>query len=406
MPAKGPDAGNSKQAPEKSASDVSAAEMDDLVRRQRALQAELVAQTQEAEQRQKDALERGKRDAAELQKQLDKQYAEHKKRMDDLAKPSANPPARTTGYVVDFGSIPVFSGDGEDGVTVEDFLAAVEGVVSFHDLGQKDIMGLLVAKTRRAASRFVGLLSAEEKASMKTVKKAFLKEYKINTPRSTLEAQFSDCKQRRYESVTEFYHRLLNTSHRLEVATPKPEGADATVFSAMWEDRRVSRFLAGLKPELRRALIGREPKTLQEARNMALSAEEVETSATQDQDRSVAFLYTDEGHHSRISRLQQEELALMEARVAAMRLSSAPVEGVQQRQQQRGRFWRDRPRSKSPRRAVQFHSDGARVQDTSCFLCREEGHWISECPLQMCGRCGEKGHLPRSCPADSGNPKN
>jgi hypothetical protein len=391
-------------------------DLEERLARQKTLQATLVAQNAELEKKQADLLEKGKRDAAELQKQMDSQYEAHKKRMTAVAGPSAAPTAtRSTGFVVDFSAIPVFAGDGDDGVSVEDFLCAVEGVVSFHDLSQKDLFGLLQAKTRQAARRFVGRLSAEERASMGAVKKAFLKEYKIPTPRGALEVQFADCKQKRFESVAEFYHRLLKVSHRLEVATPAPDGADPKVWADMWEDRRVNKFMTGLKPELRRALIGREPKTLQEARTVAVSAEEVETTASlQEQEQvgvsaMVSALRHEDTYHSRISQLRQEELALMEARVAAMRvnLSSAPQEMVTERQPMRSRVtFRERSRSKSPRRVYQFHSDGAKVQDTSCFLCREEGHWISDCPLRMCGRCGQKGHLPRSCPGSLSDQKN
>jgi hypothetical protein len=394
---------------------VSMADLQALSQKQKELQATLDAQTQEFERRRKEALDRGERDRVELQKQLDKQYADHKARMAAISVPAPDPSAPnqigTPRYMVDFSTIPVFSGDSaEDGVTVEDFLCAVEGVAAFHDFTPKDLLALLQAKTRRAAHRFVGLLTAEDKASLGALKKAFYKEYKIPTPRSALEAQFSECKQRRYESVAEFYHRLLSVAHKLEVATPAPPGADVAVFTAMWEDRRINRFLAGLRAELRRAMIGREPKTLQEARSMAVSAEEVETAAQAEEHErtasTVSALRTGFDYRSRLEQLKQEELALMEARVSAMRLSSAPQDGTTPQAQRNRVHWRDRSRSKSPKRAYQFHSDGARPSNTSCFLCQEEGHWVSDCPLKMCGRCGQKGHLPRNCPSVGNTPKN
>jgi hypothetical protein len=92
------------------------------------LQATLDAQTQEFEKKRKDALDRCERDRVELQKQLDKQYADHKARMTAITVPTLDPSvtnkAGTLRYVVAFSTTPVFSGDSaEDGVTVEDFCA-------------------------------------------------------------------------------------------------------------------------------------------------------------------------------------------------------------------------------------------------------------------------------------------
>jgi vacuolar-type H+-ATPase subunit H len=69
-------------------------------------------QTQEAKQKQKDALERGRREVAELQEQLGKQYAEKLSEEDGRADQILNNVrARTTGYVLIYTKS-VFAGCG------------------------------------------------------------------------------------------------------------------------------------------------------------------------------------------------------------------------------------------------------------------------------------------------------
>lgn len=394
-----------------SGQEAAAAALKDLKRRlhaQEEEQAALKIQTLALEKERDEAVQRGKTQVEELKKQLDDLYAEQKKRMDALATQNPLPigSRARTGYLIDFSSVPVFSGEGDDGVTVEDFLCAVEGVVSFHDLGSKDIMGLLRTKTRRAARLFAEKLPATERANMEALEKAFLKEFKIPTSRNTLESQFSECRQKEFEEVADYYQRLRGIAHQLEVATPTPDGVDENFLATLWEDRRVNRFIAGLRPELKRALVGREPKTMQEARTMALAAEEVETSAELEQEKSsvdrsrISNLFSDDTYRQRLRDLKQEELALLEARVQTLKsLPSAPKESADLIPSGQRVDWKNSTGAKFHKSAYHFNSDGSKPRDYKCILCGQKGHFASACPLSICGLCRQKGHFPKDCPS-------
>jgi len=343
------------------------------------------------------------------------------------------------GILIDPTSVPIFTGDDDDGTTVEDFIVSLEGMVKLWNLNQQKVVGIMQHRTRGSAQRFLNKLSPVQISNMASLKSAFYQEYKSTKSREQLEREFSGCAQQQFEATKDFYRRLKKIAYQLQKAAPAaPAGSEAAV-AALMEDRVIMRFTTGLRPEIRRSLVGRKPKSLQEARDWAIEAEEVDISVRVQevenrelQNRSVAALLVGQSSptQEKIRQLEEEELAYREARVSALRLaaatastSSAPLPGdaVGARRESRGILkpstqpgtnsnlnWPPRPgRPKSPRR-VQYHfnSDGAKVKDYSCLLCRDPNHWMDECPHLKCGLCNGK-HRPCDCPTlNKTTPKN
>src|SRR5699024_12040745 len=49
-------------------------------------------------------------------------------------------------------------------------------------------------------------------------------------------------------------------------------------------------------------------------------------------------------------------------------------------------------------------ASGTRAEQRKCFYCKQEGHWIKQCPKKLtmeCFSCGRLGHTAKRCPNGS-----
>ncbi|CAB3385817.1 Hypothetical predicted protein [Cloeon dipterum] len=355
--------------------------------------------------------------------------------------------------------VPRFSGSGQ-GASLEDFLTAVEGYMSFYSPAPGDLRWALKMRTSELAREFVEGLSDATLSGIASLRAAFRDEFKTMASRTALEREFADCQQGKHEKVEPFYRRLRAVSEKLKRAIYPDRWR--LVDDGVWEERCLSQFLSGLRPDLFRVVNQRESKNLKEARLAAQRAEETEIIAQAREGDKAAGVFTTEvvqqaaawggvsmpwcyppfmpaygwpgapwlsQQYSQPSSSGSSHQA--EGQRAALPWSAwGPAYGswssdvhaaaAKPSQQRAIRFdtprdnhqkskveiedvtsaLSNRPPTPTPARSRSRSPGRKNLGETACLLCREAGHWIHECPMLVCAKCMGKGHRPFECPVN------
>lgn len=164
---------------------------------------------------------------------------------------------------------------GADGVDVKTFCYYVDEISNIGKWSDADTASAVRISLRGEAQQYV-MLNNDLRAtqSWPTLKKALLERYTPTETPGWNAAKFSQCVQRRGESVRSYIDRLQQTGNKLIV--PCENAEERKIRAELHGERLLTQFLEGLLPELRRPVLHKTPKDLKEAQEAAKLAETIE----------------------------------------------------------------------------------------------------------------------------------
>jgi len=302
---------------------------------------------------------------------------------------------------MDLISIPYFTGESRD-VTVEQFLKAFRSFVKINNTPPGLFQAILDGRTEGRANDVVQNIPPTKIINLAEVEKAFRHAFCGRQYLVSLEQKLAHTKQTPHESVAEFYTRVNKVVRDVRMASTKHTGISEEAWIITWDNRTFTAFLGGLRQDIYTFVLARNPKTLDQAREAAEIYEETNARGKLYEVEMVRSQNYDNAEFCNVYLAEQSTPPAMRRQLSgagAASFGGAQVAGPAQRRpgtpfrpqgtssgpSSRGNSPSGSP---SPRRNMKF---------TSCNNCRQEGHWVRECPYKSCGICGQAGHLPYEC---------
>lgn len=295
--------------------------------------------------------------------------------------------------------IPNFSG--EDETSVEKFLESVRIVSHLSGWNEQQTLGVARLRLSGAAADFV-TANPHIVDSYANFSLALKQRFNVKISPFMLERMFTTCMQKPLESVAEFSTRLRNLGNKLRESMRNPQSESSKL---MMEDRLLAQFLIGLREEIGRFVLVRNPKGIVEAEAYA-TMEEASIRNYQIRTNSVQALQFDSPHEWSIN-LAQQLASPKQNRTWNGPLNSSERPQVSPPAERSHRDHHGNRRiNSSPRTCYRCGLAGhiARScparEDSSrgCYKCGERTHDPRNCPLVLCGKCGKMGHFPIRCP--------
>lgn len=257
---------------------------------------------------------------------------------------------------------------GDDDVSVEQFFETLELAKFLGTWSEEQV--LAVAKLRLGGTAMEFIRSTPKAGeTWATFQDKLKKRFMPRLHRYFLEQKFVNCKQGQTETVHTFSTRLRLIARQLANCKSSTSGQNVTDLPfeiSKLEERIMHQFLVGLRTDLRRFVLVREPKSFEEALNAAL-LEEANDLVT--------------GNYGAEAGAAPGAYAAVSAE--SLREQSAVGQGINKSFQDRGSGWQS-----------SGQSSGQRV----CYGCGESSHYLRDCPDYLCKHCLLPGHRPIMCP--------
>ncbi|KAG8226168.1 hypothetical protein J437_LFUL007405 [Ladona fulva] len=291
--------------------------------------------------------------------------------------------------------IPCFSGDDE--TMVEKFLESVQLTSQLSAWSEQQTLCVVRLRLSGSAAEYVHanphILDSYELFTT-SLKRRFTS--KISP--ITIERLFSSCIQSTLESVSVYATRLRKLGRQLREISYEPQSA---ATSAMIEHRLLSQFLVGLREDIGRFVLVRNPKTLLEAEDFAILEEANARNYSNkylDVRTMQSFLTSNDLQNSQsvfpanfnkpFSTINREINAVQTTQQRPLPIPTAGAPRNSDRKCYRcgrtdhiARFCRSKPQN--------------------CYNCGKANHFSRDCPLLI---CKQSGHRPIYCPQKESTP--
>jgi hypothetical protein len=293
--------------------------------------------------------------------------------------------------------VPNFNGD--DDTTVSQFLECLQIVSHISAWTETQTLSIARLRLSGSAAEYVGA-NPHILDNYSTFAANLKRRFTLKVSPIAIERMFTSCLQLPLESVNEFSTRLRKFARKLKETFPNPN-SDAT--NAILNHRLLAQFLLGLREELGRFVIIRNPKTVVEAEELALNEEaNVRNYASRAVDVSNQYL-----PRSQINSLfPQHYLPIPSSHASTTAIASSGVQqsgDVQAIAPADKTFSRESSRSLPSRKCYKCgrlgHISRYCRSNSQCFQCGATTHIARECTLLLCGLCKESGHRPIDCPS-------
>jgi Retrotransposon gag protein/Zinc knuckle len=302
---------------------------------------------------------------------------------------------------MDLISIPYFTGESRD-VSVEQFLKAFRSFVKINNTPPGLYHAILDGRTEGRANDVVQNMAPNQIVILAEVEKAFRHAFCGRQYLVSLEQKLAHTKQTPHESVDEFYNRVNKIVREVKTASTRHVGISEEAWVVTWENRTFTAFLVGLRQDIYTFVLARNPKTLDQAREAAEIFEETNARGKLYEVEMVRSQSYDNSDFCNVYLAEQSTPPAARRPLSgagAASFGSAQVAGPSQRRP--GTPFRPQGTSSAPSSRGNSPSGSPsprrNMKYTSCNNCRQEGHWVRDCPYKGCGICGQAGHLPYEC---------
>lgn len=285
---------------------------------------------------------------------------------------------RSSGFISNsmlIQSIEPFRG-ATDEATLDSFLSAVGHAAKINGWNRSQKFDAAYLKLKGEALRIVQMSKCATWDQLRTALRA---RYGSKELRAVTRRKAAACAQRPNEDVTSYAERLKSLFVKLQPAGFDPQ-ADKLVRKLVNESI-CDRYIEGLKPSIRRAVLSKAPVSFEEAIEVAILEEQIDML-----EYKAGRVHLNEGrvHHTPGHCVQQCSALQV---VASQK---PPKTSVDESKAQVG----DQVRvSNLPQRS--------NMTNVECYNCREKGHFARECTKRkviVCYGCNEPGHMRYECP--------
>lgn len=304
--------------------------------------------------------------------------------------------------------------------TIESFLQQLEEVSKLGGWSEKSKVAIARIRMKGDAAEFMNANPHLRKLeNWKTFKSALLTRFARQEPLAHKLQRFHECIQKSSETVNEYVTRLKLAGNRTLKVTEDREEND--MRAQLLEETMQAQFIRGLRQNIRRFVMSRNPASFDEAVTVAIN-EELNEMQSQERKHSVYMVDADKQRSAPIQ---------TRANIPAQMRPRDQVEGLPRTEnrtgdQRRGSDWREKPASYNTRR-VQWEKPGSDDRDRQalqtsrqrrCYRCNEVGHLVRDCHLPppqdrryehdgiKCYNCQAPGHKSPQCPQGKTNPEN
>lgn len=213
----------------------------------------------------------------------------------------------------------------------------------------------------------------QKETNYDTFKKALIERFEPTEALSRALSNLMSTAQKPHETVDEY-------ATRLKLAGKKAfrKGKDDTETKArkdMLDENMLAQFMRGLHKSIRRQVLSRAPKDLEEA---------IKTAKDEEQNlKIIEFGY--------VHQVEAKDYKEIQAATKPRNNQNSPREYQYKRKTQfgTGQFHN---RSSGPNR-----NNAGIANRNSCYACGGMDHFIRQCRQAKCRKCGQKGHIQRDC---------
>jgi hypothetical protein len=260
--------------------------------------------------------------------------------------------------------IPKFSGT--DDVTVEEFTEAVSIAASLSNWSDVQTRAIARLRLHGAAMDHIRASEATANLSWSHMRDLLKKRFRPRGLRHLLEQKFIRCVQQRGEKVGEYATRLRLIGRQIAQSLLDLPQSAAGETSESITGQLFHQFVNGLRPEIKRFVLVRNPGDLESAIECAQIEEANEPFSRMD-----AALAQVEAHPE----MPPEN-------------PPARPNNPQAPRPQGTRYFRSSNRGPGRANFRSFGRGRGRASPNgSCFGCGQTGHFSNECPLVLCGVC-------------------
>jgi transposase InsO family protein len=241
---------------------------------------------------------------------------------------------------------------------IEFFFDQLEIAAKCGNWADEDIINICRLKLEGNAASFLKTVVSlkGEEGDFLSVKKALLNRYGGHKSHEIFARELSQELQKSGDSIHEFADRCQSYYEKL--SRPTLTGERATFWQEEIEQKVLHAFKRGLSGEVGKVVALAKPKTLEDARELALEVEQILKERKSEERQPEVFLteeLTEEEH--RVAALFNKEKKCFRCGKIGHLTKRCQVGGL--RQSEKGRFWA--------------------TGDNKCFRCGRPGHFASHC---------------------------
>ncbi|KAG8231425.1 hypothetical protein J437_LFUL000141 [Ladona fulva] len=328
-------------------------------------------------------------------------------------------PSHATHSHVALGShayfIPTFSGDEE--ITVEQFLECLKITSELSAWNEQQTLSIARLRLSGSAAEYV-TTNPHVLENFDNFTEHLKRRFAPRVSPLSLERMFTMCIQQHLESVTSFSTRLRKIARQLSGTLKEPNSENT---KSMMENRLLTQFLLGLREEIGRFVLIRNPRNLLEAEEYALTEEaNVRNYAIQLAETAPGKSLQNQAWQT--SQFQRDFTQNQQTtRPPPLLPQTSRVQSIQMHDQNFPSYSNNflhrsavNNNSKNITRICRscgkagHNPRDCRSNPQNCFSCGAAGHFSRSCPMMLCGVCKQPGHRPVDCskistPNASGN---
>lgn len=287
-------------------------------------------------------------------------------------------PRRSSGFISNsmlIQSIEPFRGT-TDEATLDSFLSAISHAAKINGWNRSQKFDAAYLKLKGEALRIVQVSKCINWEQLRTVLKA---RYGSKELRAVTRRKAAACAQRPNEDVTSYAERLKSLFVKLQ-----PEGFDPQadkLVRKLVNESVCDRYIEGLKPSIRRAVLSKAPTSFEEAIEVAVLEEQIDML-----EYKAGRVHLNEGRVDHPLGYCAQQCVASQV-VASQKSSKAGGDENQAQTAEQVRV------SNLPQRSSAFNVE--------CYNCRERGHYARDCTKRkaiVCYGCNEPGHMRHECP--------